>query len=72
MKDFYFQSLHVGIEPTIIMFGDDVTVQMLVRFRADYPVAKQMPLLEEEWKKHFPGEPFLARFFDQSLAIQSP
>lgn len=70
MKDFYFQSLHVGIEPTIIMFGDDFIVHMLVRFRAGYPVAEQMPLLEEEWKKYFPGEPFAARFLDQSLAMQ--
>ncbi|WP_339793433.1 ABC transporter permease [uncultured Imperialibacter sp.] len=70
MKDFYFQSLHVGLEPTIIMFGDDVTVHMLVRFRADYPVADQMPLLEQEWKKLFPNDPFSAHFLDQSLAAQ--
>ena len=70
MNEFYFQSLHVGIEPTIIMFGDDVTVHMLVRFRADFPVAMQMPLLEQEWKKLFPNEPFAAHFLDQTLAAQ--
>lgn len=70
MEDFHFSSLHQAIEPTILLYPNDVADNVLVRFHASVPVGRQMELAATAWADVFTNEPFQAHFFDESLAMQ--
>lgn len=70
MKDFHFSSLHNPIEPAIVFYNDAVVVKVLVRFKSNYPVSKQISLLKNAWATLFPDQPFVYNFLDESIAAQ--
>lgn len=67
-EDFNLASLHSKIEPLIIFYDEERTLNTLVSFNQNIPISEQISLLSEKWTNMFPNEPFQYRFFDEALS----
>jgi len=70
IKDFHFSSLYQKIEPTMLMYDETTTLNVLISFDDTYPVSDQIPFLMKEWKRIFSDQPFVYSFLDDALATQ--
>lgn len=70
VADFHTGSFEDKMQPVAIMTGGPnlrtINVKLAVSRPADWPNALQK--MEAEWAKTYPGEPFKARFYDETLA----
>lgn len=69
-KNFNLASLHNVIEPLLIFCDQKTVTNTLVAFKQGVPVSRQFSLLQEEWQRMFPNEPFQYRFLDETLGEQ--
>ena len=83
VKDFNFASLHMPVEPLILVMNPEIgfsgarginlnsdpTPKVTVRLNAGN-LDTALPLIEEKWNEAYPGEPFDYHFIDQQLENQ--
>lgn len=65
LKDFNFESLRDNIRPLILRLTPQ-SRNLIVRFKSENP-QKAIALIEAEWKKFAPNEPFDFEFLDQKF-----
>ncbi len=70
VRDFHHRSLHTAIQPTAMLCSKDGLYTFNVRFRRSGSEAFDQTLAQIKtlWEKTYPGEPFEAKFFDESVA----
>ena len=67
MEDFHNKSLHQPIEPLVILMLSEASSFMEIRIQGD-SVARGREILEEEWRKIYPGHPAMEySFLDADL-----
>lgn len=66
IDDFHFESLKDNLEPVAICIYPNVHENLVVRINP-HNIQGAMEILEKEWKKMFPSDPFEYSFFNQDF-----
>ena len=64
VRDFHLRSLHLPIEPLVILYGRGQL--MAVRFQPG-DAMRTLAFIEQAWTRHFPGFPFAFSFIDEDI-----
>ena len=64
VRDFHLRSLHLPIEPLVIMYGRGQLI--VVRVRPE-DTMRTLDFMEEAWTRHFPDFPFAFSFIDDDI-----
>lgn len=64
VRDFHLRSLHLPIEPLVILYGRGQLIA--VRIQPD-DTNTTLEFIEQAWTRHFPGFPFAFSFIDEDI-----
>lgn len=69
IKDFNHASLHMAIEPVIMVYSEQINDFMMVKLSGDN-IAGTVDLVQNTWNEFMPSQPFEYEFMDHSLYEQ--
>jgi len=65
VKNFYYQSMHNVVEPLIMVYREKFIQTVIVKIQP-----KDVPVIADIWKAHYPGEPVAFSYMDESYQAQ--
>jgi putative ABC transport system permease protein len=68
VRDFFFQSMHVPIEPVVFLLNEDAAEMMIVRVVGQRS-QEARERLELAWEEFFPGEQMNLQFIDERVEM---
>jgi putative ABC transport system permease protein len=69
VRDFHYLSLHNKVEPQLIVMHRNKIINVFIVLEPG-DVKDRLALIQDEWNKIFPDEPFGYKFLDETIAAQ--
>jgi putative ABC transport system permease protein len=66
IKDFHFESLHIPINPMVMLFQPELASYLSVRIQTNN-IGKTVGFIQEKWKSFVPDVPFTYSFLDKDF-----